>query len=105
MSVPVVDEMFPLPRVPLAPPAAPDGERLGTLTQEARIRLALTELGTTFIKLGQMLSTRPDVVGPERVNRDEQDVRVGTAGPDGQRRQHRLRGLLFGRGGRPRLPR
>ncbi len=41
-----------------------DGERLGQLTQEARIRLALTELGTTFIKLGQMLSTRADLVGP-----------------------------------------
>ena len=41
-----------------------DGERLGKLTQEARIRLALTELGTTFIKLGQMLSTRADLVGP-----------------------------------------
>ncbi len=41
-----------------------DGERLGKLTQEARIRLALTELGTTFIKFGQMLSTRADVVGP-----------------------------------------
>ena len=42
-----------------------DGERLGALTQEARIRLALTELGTTFIKLGQMLSTRADLVGPD----------------------------------------
>src|SRR6266852_6554727 len=41
-----------------------DGERLGKLTQEARIRLALTELGTTFIKLGQMLSTRADLIGP-----------------------------------------
>ena len=41
-----------------------DGERLGQLTQEARVRLALTELGTTFIKLGQMLSTRPDLAGP-----------------------------------------
>ena len=35
------------------------------LTREARIRLALTELGPTFIKLGQLLSTRPDVAGVE----------------------------------------
>jgi ubiquinone biosynthesis protein len=41
-----------------------EGERLGKLTQETRIRLALTELGATFIKLGQMLSTRADLIGP-----------------------------------------
>jgi ubiquinone biosynthesis protein len=44
---------------------SPQGESLGDLTREARVRLALTELGTTFIKLGQILSTRPDLVGPE----------------------------------------
>ncbi len=44
---------------------APDGEALARLTQAARIRLALTELGPTFIKFGQLLSTRPDVIGPE----------------------------------------
>jgi len=32
------------------------------LTYEARVRLALTELGTTFIKLGQIMSTREDMV-------------------------------------------
>lgn len=35
------------------------------VTQAARVRMALTELGTTFIKLGQMLSTRADLLGPE----------------------------------------
>jgi len=40
-----------------------DGQKLTDLTTAARVRLALTELGTTFIKLGQMLSTRPDLVG------------------------------------------
>ncbi|VTT97154.1 ubiquinone biosynthesis protein : ABC-1 domain protein OS=Pirellula staleyi (strain ATCC 27377 / DSM 6068 / ICPB 4128) GN=Psta_3368 PE=4 SV=1: ABC1 [Gemmataceae bacterium] len=38
--------------------------RLSEVTREARIRLALTELGTTFIKFGQVLSTRRDVIGP-----------------------------------------
>jgi len=42
-----------------------DGQVLSDLTTAARVRLALTELGTTFIKLGQMLSTRPDLVGAE----------------------------------------
>jgi ubiquinone biosynthesis protein len=44
---------------------AASGEQIGELSQGARLRLAMTELGTTFIKLGQILSTRPDLVGPE----------------------------------------
>ena len=40
-----------------------EGDRLADVTREARVRLALTELGTTFIKLGQILSTRADLVG------------------------------------------
>lgn len=38
-------------------------ETSDSLTTEQRIRVAMTELGTTFIKLGQVLSTRPDLVG------------------------------------------
>src|SRR5690606_42161241 len=40
------------------------GLPLAAHSREVRVRLALTELGPTFIKLGQILAARPDLVGP-----------------------------------------
>lgn len=45
-------------RVPKPPP----GE---TWTRAARVRMAMEELGPTYVKLGQMLSTRPDLLPPD----------------------------------------
>ena len=42
------------------------GIPLASYSREARVRMALTELGPTFIKLGQVLSLRPDLVGSEQ---------------------------------------
>ncbi|MFM8572225.1 MAG: ABC1 kinase family protein [Pirellula sp.] len=39
------------------------GVPLASYSREARVRMAFTELGPTFIKLGQVLSLRPDLVG------------------------------------------
>jgi ubiquinone biosynthesis protein len=44
---------------------SPEGQQIGELSHGVRLRLVFTELGTTFIKLGQILSTRPDLIGPE----------------------------------------
>ena len=41
------------------------GVPLAQYTREQRVRMALTDLGPTFIKLGQILGARPDLVGPE----------------------------------------
>jgi len=40
------------------------GIPLSNYTREQRVRMALTDLGPTFIKLGQVLAGRPDLVGP-----------------------------------------
>ncbi len=41
------------------------GVPLSQYSSEERVRMALTDLGPTFIKLGQMLAARPDIVGPQ----------------------------------------
>ena len=38
-------------------------ERPKTASGEGRLAVALTELGPTYVKLGQFLATRPEVVG------------------------------------------
>ena len=40
-------------------------EQVDRLTRSERVRMALEELGPTFVKLGQMLSTRPDLIAVE----------------------------------------
>lgn len=42
-----------------------EGQSLAGLDFPVRLRMAFTELGTTFIKLGQVLSTRDDLISPE----------------------------------------
>jgi ubiquinone biosynthesis protein len=44
---------------------------IARLSAAERMRLALEELGPTFIKLGQLLSTRPDIVPPAFVREFE----------------------------------
>ncbi|SPE60353.1 Ubiquinone biosynthesis protein AarF [Verrucomicrobia bacterium] len=55
-----------------------DGHHIPDLKFEERVRLAFTELGTAFIKLGQVLGTRPDLVGPEMAR---ELARLQTAAP------------------------
>src|SRR5436853_7691661 len=44
------------------------GSRPATAEGAERFRLALEELGTTYIKLGQLLSSRPDLLPDEYID-------------------------------------
>ena len=57
-------ESIPIPGGRALLEAVADSE-LGQLPKEVRVRMALTELGPTFIKVGQLLATRVDLIGPE----------------------------------------
>jgi len=47
------------------------GEGVQQLGPAQRLRIALEELGPTFIKLGQLLSTRPDLLPPDYIEQLE----------------------------------
>ena len=59
IAVAGLDRRVPLYRRLLVP--AEDGD----LAPPVHVRMALEELGATFVKLGQILSTRPDLMPPE----------------------------------------
>lgn len=58
-----------------------EGKDIKCLGVGERVRRAFTELGPTFIKLGQVLGTRPDLVGPE-VARELSQLQVSAPADD-----------------------
>ncbi len=58
----ILDRMKIFPRVRLKREALKKAEGLERMTYAQRIRLALEELGPTFVKLGQVLSMRPFLI-------------------------------------------
>ncbi len=58
-----------------------DGQQISEMSTASAIRMALTELGTTYIKLGQVLSTRVDLVGPEIAD-ELRKLQAGTPADD-----------------------
>ncbi len=63
------------------------GHEVAPLTRSERVRLALEELGPTYVKLGQMLSTRPDLIPPEYIAELEKLQSSVPAFPDDEAKQ------------------
>ncbi|QDV64099.1 ABC1 kinase family protein [Crateriforma conspicua] len=66
------------------------GVSLAEYSREERVRMALTELGPAFIKLGQILAGRPDLVGPE-LGEELKRLRSNVAAEDFESVQNTLR--------------
>lgn len=75
-------EAFGLSRlIPLQPGPLPHERRAEPSTQPEHLRLALAELGATSIKLGRVLSTRPDLLPPGVPGRARQASGRGATAP------------------------
>lgn len=72
------------------------GVPLSSYSREKRIRLALSELGPTFVKLGQVLSLRPDLIGPDLAGELTQLQSNVSADPEAEVKQ-----LIAGELGQP----
>lgn len=72
------------------------GKAIRRLPAPVRLRMALEELGPTFIKLGQVLSTRPDLIPQEYVD-ELRGLQSGVAPLDFQQVLYRVKGEFKGR--------
>ena len=52
-----------------------DNDRSNKITDEEKLCNSIQEMGTTFIKLGQFLSTRPDIIG-EKLSTQLESCRI-----------------------------
>ena len=57
-----IDQYLELGRKMIRPRPAQPGARIERMTRAERVRLILEELGPTFVKFGQILATRPDLI-------------------------------------------